>query len=364
MNALRAFTDALPHRPYCTDDPKQGQTVRARDAALRYSHIQPNTAGKVVWLAFDVDQHDGATAWDRRHAPPPTLVIENTANGHAHLIYGLAAPVPRTEVARVRPLLYLAAAQEGLRRKLEADPGYSGHLVKNPLHARWHTRQWADAYSLGELADWIDLPRIAELRQRARDPDYAGLGRNCTLFEVLRKRAYSLVRSHWRPAGFESFSTALRMLADDANATEFATPLPVSEIKAVAASVARWTWQRFDPATFRLIQSRRGARKGAAQRDQLLPEVLRLIGEGKSQRQVAAAVGVGVMTVNDWLKKRNCTQAISDNSGFLACDPRLPMTARLTEQGKTTDEKRERPPAELALLQDRTDDPSRQGRHD
>jgi transposase len=34
-----------------------------------------------------------------------------------------------------------------------------------------------------------------------------------------------------------------------------------------------------------------------------MPEVLRLIGEGKSQREVAAAVGVSAMTINRWLKR-------------------------------------------------------------
>jgi len=244
MSALPAFVESLPRRPYCTDNPRLGQSVRERSVALRHSHLQPNTPGKVSWLAFDADQPDGATAWDRLHAPPPTLAVENPTNGHAHLLYRLAAPVPRTDAARARPLLYLAAAQEGLRRKLEGDPGYSGHLCKNPLHPRWNTRQWAGEYSLAELAEWVELPRIAEMRRCALDPDYAGLGRNCTLFEVLRQPAYRLVRAYWRPNGFEAFCQVLRSLADGANATEISTPLPTSEVKSIAASIARWIWQR------------------------------------------------------------------------------------------------------------------------
>ena len=208
--------------------------------------------------------------------------------------------MPRTEAARARPLLYLAAAQEGLRRKLEADPGYSGHLCKNPLHSSWQTRQWAGAYSLAELSDWVDLPRIADMKKRVADPDYAGLGRNCELFERLRPMSYSLVRRFWLPGGFDHYKEALRALADDLNAG-FAVPLPVAEVRAISASCARWVWKHFDPATFRELQSKRGARKGAAKREALMPEVLRLIGEGKSQREVAAAVGVSAMAVNRWL---------------------------------------------------------------
>ncbi|MGD9773872.1 replication initiation protein [Diaphorobacter sp.] len=301
LPALQYFADSLPNRPCCTNDPHMGQTVRGRTEALKFCNIQPNTSGKVVWLAFDVDHTDGATAWHRLSAPPPTLAVENPRNGHAHLLYALQVPVPRTEAARARPLLYLAAAQEGIRRKLEADPGYSGHLCKNPLHPRWQTQQWAQTYTLAELADWVDLPRIADMKKRVRDPDYAGLGRNCELFERLRPMAYSLVRKFWSPGGFEHFKDALRALADDLNA-DFAVPLPMAEVRGIASSCACWVWKHFDPATFRKIQSIRGARKGAAKRDALMPEVLRLIGEGKSQREVAAAVGVSHMTVCNWLK--------------------------------------------------------------
>lgn len=298
--ALNLFTENLPRRPYCTNDPTEGQTVRGKEAALQFANIQPNTSGKVVWLAFDVDHADGATAWDRLSAPPPTLAVENPANGHAHLLYALQAPVPRTEAARARPLLYLAAAQEGIRRKLGADPGYSGHLCKNPLHSRWSTKAWAGTYSLAELAEWVDLPRIADMKKRVADPDYAGLGRNCELFERLRKPAYSLVRRFWLPGGFDHYKEALRVLCDDLNAA-FAVPLPVAEVRAISASCARWVWKHFDPATFRELQSKRGARKGAAKREALMPEVMRLIGEGKSQREVAAAVGLNHATVSRWL---------------------------------------------------------------
>lgn len=300
LAALNLFKEYLPRRPYCTNDPRDGQTVRGREDALSFRNIQPNTSGKVVWLSFDVDHPDGATAWDRLSAPPPTLAIENPANGHAHLLYALEAPVPRTEAARARPLLYLAAAQEGIRRKLGADPGYSGHLCKNPFHSSWQTRQWAHTYSLAELADWVDLPRIADMKKRVADPDYAGLGRNCELFERLRPLSYSLVRRFWIPGGFEHFRDALRVLCDDLNAA-FAVPLPIAEVRAISASCARWVWKHFDPASFRELQSKRGARKGAAKREALMPEVLRLIGEGKSQREVAAAVGVNHATISRWL---------------------------------------------------------------
>ena len=301
--ALQLFMETLPRRPYCTDNPRQGQTVRSKDTALGFSHIQPNTSGKVVWLAYDIDQPDGATAWHHRNAPPPTLSIANPANGHAHLLYALEAPVARTEAARAKPLRYLAAVQEGLRRKLMADPGYSGHLCKNPLHERWVTQSFAGAYGLGDLSEWFVLPSPQDVKRRVRDPDYAGLGRNCELFERLRKEVYGLVRQFWSPGGFEPFKEAVRMRADDLNAEHFKELLPRAEVKSLAVSIARWVWSRFNPADFRRIQAVKGSMKGKKTRDQLMPQVLLLIGQGKSQREVAAAVGVSAMAVNRWLKR-------------------------------------------------------------
>lgn len=302
MLALQTFAESLPARPYCTDDPRHGQTVRGRAQALKFSHVQPNTSGKVAWLVFDVDHTDGATSWDRLGAPPPTLSVENTGNGHAHLLYALEAPVPRTESARAKPLLYLAAVQEGIRRKLGADPGYSGHLCKNPVHPRWSTRQWADAYSLGNLAEWVTLPSPADMQRRVRDPDYAGLGRNCHLFERLRPLAYRMVRQHWMPGGLDGFKDAVRVLADGLNA-EFAEPLPVAEVKGIASSVARWTWTHFDPQRFRAVQAKRGARKGSSRRAELLPKVREMAARGFTQQCIADSLGLPQQTVSRWLRQ-------------------------------------------------------------
>lgn len=298
---LDHFRDTAPRRAFCTDHPRDGQHIRTRPVALQHRHIQPNTAGLVRWLTFDVDRPDAAYRWDDANACPPSLVMVNPANGHAHYAYALAAPVPRTEISRIKPLQYLAAIQEGTRRRIGADPGYSGGLIKTPGHPAWRTLSFGGVYGLADLAEWCDLPSPQEMRRAAANQDYAGLGRNCTLFEHLRKQAYQDIREFWQAGGFEPFRTHCLELAESLN--RFSQPLPQTEIKSIARSVSKWIWQRFNPAAFRAIQSRRGSRKGAARREALMPEVLRLISEGKSQREVAAIVGVGVMTVNDWLKR-------------------------------------------------------------
>lgn len=299
--ALDLFRATAPRRAYCTDSPQQGQYINARDVALSYSHIQPNTSGLVRWLCFDVDQMDAAVRWQDKNAAPPTLVMVNPANGHAHYAYGLATPVPKTQLSRIRPLQYLAAIQEGTRRRLGADPGYSGSLIKTPGHPAWRTDSFAGVYGLSDLAEWCELPAPSELRRMAANEDYAGLGRNCTLFEHLRKQSYRLVRDYWRPGGYDDFALNILMIAEVLN-VQFSNPLSYGEIKSIAKSVSNWTWQRFNPAEFRAIQSARGSRKGAAKREALLPKVRDMAERGLTQQVIADSLGIAQKTVSNWLK--------------------------------------------------------------
>ncbi len=47
--------------------------------------------------------------------------------------------------------------------------------------------------------------------------------------------------------------------------TQFATPMNLSEVRAIANSIGKWTWQRFSSEKFSRIQSHRG-KAGMAKR--------------------------------------------------------------------------------------------------
>lgn len=302
--AYEFFIETVPNRPRCTDDKNLGQYHQPKDKALRHRLIQPNTDGRVVWLCFDVDRRGAALDWDELGAPPPTLVMENPANHHAHIAYALEAPVPKTEAARKKPLLYLASVQEGIRRVVGGDIGYSGGLLKTPCHEAWRTQSYAGAYALGELAEWVTVPSPAEMLRKTRNPDYAGLGRNCLLFEMLRSYGYKAVRKYWRPDGFEFFARDMEAHACDlARANTPRDPLPEKEARAVAKSQARWIWRNFSPSGFRAYQSAVGARKGLEKRKELLERAKWMATMGQTQREIAAALGVSQKTVSNWLQR-------------------------------------------------------------
>lgn len=294
----------LPTRPYCSNNPAlEGLQRLALADAMEFLLIQPNTAKRVVCLCFDVDRPLAAIDWYDLHCPAPNVTVRNPENGHAHLIYMLQAPVAVSDVARIKPVMFMAAIQEGLRRGLEADRGYSGLVVKNPWHKHWITKAWRDEpYQLEELAELVELPTAAEIRRRSKQADYSGLGRNCTVFEVVRKQSYTLVRDFWRPDGEKHFAKAVLDLVMTSNATDIGSPMQPGECRAIAKSISKWTWARFNRHEFRAIQSARGQKKGATKRQELLPTAQSMAAEGKSLREIAQALDVSFKTVSNWLR--------------------------------------------------------------
>ncbi|MCZ8094985.1 MAG: LuxR C-terminal-related transcriptional regulator, partial [Acidovorax sp.] len=133
----------------------------------------------------------------------------------------------------------------------------------------------------------------------------------------VREWDYSAVREYWRPNGYEAWADAVRAACEGANAfgREQGGPLPVSEIKATAKSIARWVWNRFTPAGFSQVQAHRGAKGGKVSkgggrpsnsgkaRHDLLPEVIRLKAMGYSNRDIAEDLQISASTVSLYLKR-------------------------------------------------------------
>jgi len=299
MQALQQFRSTFPKRPRCANDPTFDNRIRRADRAIDYRLVQANTAGLTTWLCFDIDRPHGAIDWQDTAAPAPNIVCQNPANGHAHLLYQLETPVCTSQLARLKPLQYAEAMERGLGAVLRADPAYGGNLVKNPLCGFWQVSSHCNtAYGLGELAEYVDPLSRAK---RSATADVSGLGRNCETFERLRKLAYKQVREYWRPGGEVGFLDWCERAAVDMQ-FDFVAPLPLSEIRAISKSVARWCWRNFNPAEFRAVQAARGRRKGADKKAEHLPAVLEMYAAGHSNRLIADTVGLSHPTVGNWIK--------------------------------------------------------------
>jgi len=300
-----------PHKPYCSDNLEFGVSVRSLKTALTKPYVQANPPHLRVWSIHDLDRPFAATAWEDCNLPPPSWAAVNKQNGHAHLVWGLSAPVLlEAEDARRAPMRYLVAIEHAFREKLQADCGYSGLITKNPKHPLWHTLYGPQAFfELGELAEYVDLPKHVQKRK----PEEIGLGRNVTLFDWLRQWSYRHVRKFrnfvlWQS---ECYDKALSRNGD------FLYPLHASECHHIAKSVAKWTWNRFDAAAseerFKALQAYRGKKGGKASGQSRLAasenkqaSARLMAAQGMSTRTIGEELGVNHGTVARWLKTPDC----------------------------------------------------------
>ena len=254
---LKLFEQRLPKKPYYSDDLSNGLSIIAAKKAVKSRYIQHNGPTHKYWIVFDVDRFDATMCWDDLGAPAPNIVATNRENGHAHLIYGLEIPVRTAPDASSKALRYAAAIEASLRTKLGADEGYAGLICKNPLNPHWLVSTWEpNLYTLDWLADYLDL---SAYNGRGRLPSN-GLGRNCNLFDYLSKWAYKAIRQGYPE--YERWLEAVLTRADAYNNKEFTSPLPLSEVKATAKSIAKFTHKNFSAAGFSVWQASQGAKGG------------------------------------------------------------------------------------------------------
>lgn len=308
----------LQKRPYATDNLAHGIHQTARESALMMRYIQANPRPLAYCLVLDVDHPDALMRAFRTDLPCPSWVAQSPT-GRAHAGYLLAAPFSTEDPTQAKARNLAARVEEGLRRQLDADPGYSGLMTKNPLHADWDTKWGSNAlHTLAQMAAELgsNLPK----RFARTDPkDVAGLGRNCLLFEETRVWAYSAVRRYWAD-GQGAFLQAVR---DHLQLLNLQLPLPLEtvEVDGIASSITRWTWATMTPEGFSRSQRTRSVKgnlvktERAREREQA---VLRLRAQGRRWQDIADSLGMSLGAAQEIArraKKRSekPTLPISDN---------------------------------------------------
>ena len=252
------FYEKLPKKPYCSDDLGHGVIIRPKSTAIQKQYIQHNPPCLITSLVFDIDRSDAYFAWSDANLPTPTWIAKNRQNNHAHVGYMLATPVCTTHRARQNVIEYLAKIEQAYSLALGADRGYTGLITKNPCHGAWENHIFGvEPYELNYLADFVELQ---ELKTDLKE--VSGLGRNCMMFDTVRKWAYKAIREH-RGSTFDVWLGEVLKMAINANGA-FIEPLPYSEVKATAKSIARYCWKKdgYHYQEFIDRQSRKGALGG------------------------------------------------------------------------------------------------------
>jgi DNA-binding transcriptional regulator YiaG len=302
------FYKNLPNKPYCTNALDAGLIIRQKKTAIQMPYIQHNPPSFISSLVFDVDTPDAYFSWFDANLPTPSWISKNRLNGHAHVGYLLATPVCTTHNAKQKIIEYTAKIQQAYSLALGADHGYSGLITKNPCNNTWENHIFdVQAYELGYLADFVELQ---ELKTDLRE--VSGLGRNCAMFDTVRFWAYKAIRTHLS-VGFDRWHAEVLEQAKSANEA-FIQPLPYSEVKATAKSIARWVWRNHAKAHAKFIDrqaekgrkgdSSHGGKARSAQYSDVRQEALKLSILGMKKSQIAKQLNISDRTVRNWLNKK------------------------------------------------------------
>lgn len=216
-----------------------------------------------------------------------------------------------TEAAREAPLRYLNSIRNAYTALTGADQGYTGLITKNPLHGHWRTLYGhGHLFDLPELAEYV--PDLNKYTDRTSPAESVGIGRNVALFEQIRHWSYREIRL-FRGAGRQHFNVWSAHVLEQVEKRngDFTEPLPYSEVKAIAKSVAKWVWARDPQAEQQFIQRQtyRGAMGGKASgiarakaNEDKRVQARLLAAKGISQKAIATELGVTDRTIRNWLK--------------------------------------------------------------
>lgn len=241
--AYAHFVGNLPHSPRATNDfQREGLHRHDKRTALSSRYIQPDRPYQAAWMKLDIDRVEACAAWIDQGAPRPHLIMGNPRNGHGHLLYGYKTPIVTSLGGHAAPLRFMANVEAGFTRMFGADPAYSGHTVKTPFHPSWFTHVHdGPLYDLAELVD--ALPSSISTRPVPRT-EYVGNSRNLALFDTLRYWAYGEVKAAKALGNYSTWEQAVHAHAFTLNA--YIHPLPMSEVRSTARSVARYAWRNAD----------------------------------------------------------------------------------------------------------------------
>lgn len=231
---IQTLIERMPNKPYCSNDLAQGLVIRPKALALKHKYIQHNPPSQVQALVVDIDHDQSFNAADENNVQLPSLMVLNPENGHGHAVYLLKTMVTISPDARMKPQQWLAGLERAYTRRLGGDIGYTGLISRNPLlHRLMDSRRLYDMEQLDAPLDFEDKAPYPKIEMEH------GTGRNVTMFDTVRIMAYAEVQNCISHDQLHDYTTRQ---CDKIN-SNFMQPLPLSEVRATAKSIAKWTWK-------------------------------------------------------------------------------------------------------------------------
>lgn len=219
---------------------KIADRIYSKKVAANFPTVSVNAVLR-KYMVFDVDYENAGCAWMDAGLPYPTMIIKNKENGHAHYVYELNEAVRFDKDASVKAMNFYKNIYHAIMNRLKADSGYMQYLMKNPLNSKWETITYDVQYDLQDFADIFDTQET--FRPWKKEAELSDVGRNCYLFDLVRYWSYKNVGLYER---YEAWQEACLVKCFDNNIEkdESGRVLPLSEVRSISKSIAKWTWQR------------------------------------------------------------------------------------------------------------------------
>ena len=264
-NFLKSKLSTTAKKLYCSNDLTYGLRLLPVKYAIEHKYIQANNDKAIMFLVIDLD-HNNPLIFEEVGLPAPNFItISDT--GTSHYCYILTYPIFKDYAENAKALTYFAKIQQAYTNALKGDCQYVGLVMKNPLNEQqwkvWNVNHFY-TYDLYELADYVDLPKTITKKQAV------GEGRNCFLFDTVRKFAYKEVLFYKaNKATLTDFYNVILNRLEKSNVFEKAPPLNFNELKAIAKSISTWTWKNFTADKFSEIQTARSNQRTQVKKTRL-----------------------------------------------------------------------------------------------
>jgi transposase len=252
----------LPQKMLCSSSLKTENPISYildKHIALKNEHIQPNHENMWNFIIID-DDVNSPDAFLDLPVPVPNMIVINPESGHCQRWYFLANGVSRTSLSKCTIQDYYLKTLFKLTAIYHGDAAYNGNLARNPFyHKHICLYPRLKPYTLNELNNLIGVSqsdyekgnldqseaflRIQEYcRKNKKMSDNMGAGRNCTIFDVLRVKAYKI---HHEYGTETDFANDLQFEAQKINQNYFPNNLlPHNELKHISKSIARYCFTK------------------------------------------------------------------------------------------------------------------------
>jgi hypothetical protein len=323
----------LPKKPYVLPDKGFKMFITSLEAAMRTHcrYIQHNTPWQLGFMVFDLDYKEAIYAHEKSDLLAPSFYVVEPTKTTAHAVYALEQPVLRHDSSNDKPQRLFATLEQAYGEKMGADAGYSGLIMKNPFCGDYNVYLPEERkpllYSLTDLAEYVDFDGINKnrLRKTIDITNAYSESRNVAVFDMVRKWAYKAIRGYWggsldawHQAVYQALSEAWAKI--ESGYSSASHPYLVSERKATAKSIAKWTWRKMTPSSFQTyvemthLPHQQKARQAKSVESRLIKtqdkreQAIELRNGGMTVRDIGELLGVNHTTIVRWIKSHQNEQ--------------------------------------------------------